>query len=114
MAVVGTLTLLFFFTILYEAIIVAATLAIADRKKLRSAILSALIEPIKLASLLFVIGTQYQLASIIIISLASGIGNYLTIWFLDRKRNVQGNVHTERPPRVREVHKGERDRSWDY
>lgn len=84
---VATLVLLFFFTIVYEAIIVAATAAIADGKKIRSAILSAIIEPIKLVSLLFVINSKYQILSIIIITLACGLGNYLTLQFLDRKKN---------------------------
>lgn len=86
---VVTLVLLFFFTIIYEAIIVAATLAIAERKKLRSSILSAIIEPIKLVSLLFVISSQYKILSIIVMAVACGVGNYLTIWFLDRKRHAK-------------------------
>lgn len=85
---------LFAFTITYEIIIVMSTLAIAERRKVLSPLLSAALEPIKLLSLLFIIGSQNQYLAIIVITIATAVGNYSAIVFmnwLDRKRQEKTN-----------------------
>jgi len=81
-----SLILLVIFTLILEFLLVACTLAIAERKAVSSAILSMLIEPVKLLSLLIVIASDQKILSIVLISLACGVGNFLTIWMFNRWR----------------------------
>lgn len=74
-----SLLVLLVFSILYEALIVAYTISVADRKRLTASILSAIIEPVKLISLLLVVESMNKWISILVVSLACGLGNYWTI-----------------------------------
>lgn len=81
-----SLILLVIFTLILEFLIVACTLAIAERRAMLSAILSMMIEPVKLLSLLIVIGSQDKILSIILVSLACGVGNFFTILMFNKLR----------------------------
>jgi Na+-translocating ferredoxin:NAD+ oxidoreductase RnfE subunit len=80
----NTLLILFFFTIVYECLIVAYTISVADRKKYMAAVFSALIEPIKFVSLLIVMDTPYKVLGIGAISLACAISNIAIIHIMDK------------------------------
>ena len=80
------LFLLLLFTLVLEVLIVGCTLAIAERRKLLAAVLSALIEPIRIVSLLFIIGSTDKVLIVALVSITCGIGNYLTILLFDKIR----------------------------
>ena len=65
-----TILFLFLFTILYEGLIIAYTISVADRRKYLAAIFSAAIEPVKFISLLIVIDTPHKFLGI-------GVADYL-------------------------------------
>lgn len=84
-----SLAILLVFNVLYEALIVAYTIAVADRKRLIASILSAVIEPVKLVSLILVVESMNKWLAVAVVSLACGVGNYFTlsaICKLDHKR----------------------------
>ena len=70
--------------------VVVATMAIAERRKILSPILSALLEPIKLISLLYVVDTTNRYLAVGLIMVATVMGNSLAIalmnWFDKNKK----------------------------
>ena len=74
-----SLVVLLVFSVVYEGLIVAYTIAVADKRRLVASILSAIIEPVKLVSLVLVVDSENKWVSIAVVSLACGIGNYWTI-----------------------------------
>lgn len=79
-----TILILFLFTILYEGLIIAYTISVADRKKYLAAIFSAAIEPVKFISLLIVIDTPHKVLGISAVSLACALSNILIISLMDK------------------------------
>ena len=79
-----TILALFLFTIIYEALIVAYTISVADRKKYWSAFFSATIEPIKCISLLIVIDSAHKILGIAAISIACAISNVGLMTILEK------------------------------
>jgi hypothetical protein len=86
------LYLLFIFTIVYEILIVISTVSTAERRKILSPIFSAILEPIKVISLLFVIDAINKYLAIAIIMIACVIGNYLGIIILDYIDKKRGRL----------------------
>lgn len=79
-----TILALFLFTILYEGLVVAYTLAVAERKKYWSAFFSAAIEPVKLISLLIVINSVNKGLGVAVISAGCWIGNVVIISLMEK------------------------------
>ena len=78
------LLLILFFTIIIEVLAVACNIAMCERRKHISALISAIMEPIKVVSLLFVIEGQYRYLSILIVSFACYVGNYYAVSMYDK------------------------------
>jgi hypothetical protein len=74
-----SLLVLLVFSLLYEALIVAYTISVAEKRRMAASILSAIIEPVKLVSLLMVVDSTNKWVSVLVVSLACGLGNYWTI-----------------------------------
>jgi hypothetical protein len=74
-----SLLVLFVFSILFEALIVAYTVAVSEKRRIVASILSAIIEPVKLASLLLVVDSSNKWLSVAVVSISCGLGNYWTL-----------------------------------
>jgi hypothetical protein len=74
-----SLLVLLVFSVLYEALIVAYTISVAEKRRMVASILSAIIEPVKLVSLILVVDSMNKWLSIAVVSISCGIGNYFTI-----------------------------------
>jgi hypothetical protein len=82
---------LFFFTIVYEIMIVVSTTALIEKRLVLSPTLSALLELAKLVSLLFVIDSKNKILAISVVMIACYLGNYGTLVILKRlekKKNI--------------------------
>jgi len=86
---------LFLFTILYEGLIIAYTISVADRRKYLAAIFSAAIEPVKFISLLVVIDTPHKILGISAISLACAISNILIISLMNKMKPKKNSSSLE-------------------
>jgi hypothetical protein len=73
------LVLLFIFTLVVEILINVHMIAVARAKRLPASFLSASIEPVKLLSVLIVIGSDNKLIAVLICSVACFIGTFLAI-----------------------------------
>jgi len=79
-----TLLTLFLCTILHEGMIIAYTIAVADRKKYYAAIFSALIAPIQFITMLIVVESSEKVAGLITIAIACGISSIAVISIMDK------------------------------
>ena len=80
----STVLLLFIATMIYEAFVVAYTVAVADRKVLLAATLSALMEPVKYWSLLTVVETTDKMVGVFAISAACAVSNILILTLMNK------------------------------
>ena len=88
-----SLLALFSFNLVYELLAVLATMAIAERRRVLSPLLSATLEPVKLVSLLLVVDSTNKWVCVGAIMFACLIGNYLAIALMDwvDKRKAKKN-----------------------
>lgn len=78
--------LLFLFTTINEAFVVIYTHSIQQRNKLVTALVSALMEPIRLVSVIYVVENEYKWLSVISVSAGCAFGSFLTLLWLNRKK----------------------------
>ena len=80
----GTLIILFACTVLHEGMIIAYTIAVAERKKYIAAIFSALIAPVQFFTMLIVVESPEKLAGLATIALACGLSTIGVISIMNK------------------------------
>jgi small neutral amino acid transporter SnatA (MarC family) len=79
-----SLLALFSFNVIYELMCVVSTMAMAERRRVLSPLLSAALEPAKLISLLLVMDSANKYVCVGVIMVACVIGNYCAILLMDQ------------------------------
>lgn len=88
------LIVLVLFTIILEFLVVGWTLAVSQKRKLLAALLGALIEPVKIISIIFVIELDNRWLGVLLVAAACGLGNYLTLALFEKFENKKRKHNT--------------------